>query len=458
MPWQANNNAPGALRCPGQLPQDSNTISKEWKVYSLQSFPFLPPFSHCGYVHPSELPNDNSSWYSHPRSYSPNWIQILGHEDIPKQSIALSEIQCINLEICVKETMAWKMHPSESNSRPSSRVQLEVRLRHGQENAIVEMKAGDIINEMKKKLHNGYLAENERILIQVGLHELFVRVVELFATEEDDDDDFICPQIDRAYINEDTCFAIMAENPNNVQFLISGQEQFEASALKNIVWIETNDEEEFPVKRKLLYPCIKLTSAVQAGHGVHSTATNRIKVDVDCNTFDKVLLYLEHEVRGETRPYQMDPIHTDALLSASKQVGCIGLQEECERRLGEFETRVRPEAIRWSEVVLHNEQGDIWLMMDGMILDVTRWLTEHPGGSSIIPEQALNMDCTVFFELYHSSRQSFRYIKQFYIGELSKEDRNLVPTSERPSDAFLEELQAFTSWRIIPKEKEHVSF
>lgn len=45
------------------------------------------------------------------------------------------------------------------------------------------------------------------------------------------------------------------------------------------------------------------------------------------------------------------------------------------------------------------------------VLDITRWLSEHPGGSTIIPEQALNIDCSVFFEIYHASRISFMYLK-----------------------------------------------
>ena len=53
---------------------------------------------------------------------------------------------------------------------------------------------------------------------------------------------------------------------------------------------------------------------------------------------------------------------------------------------------------------------------------MSRWLEEHPGGSSIIPEQALNKDCTVFFEIYHASRQSFLYLKEFYIGEVLVDD------------------------------------
>ena len=45
-----------------------------------------------------------------------------------------------------------------------------------------------------------------------------------------------------------------------------------------------------------------------------------------------------------------------------------------------------------------------------MILDVTRWLPEHPGGDTIIPAQALNLDCSRFFEVYHASRESFVYL------------------------------------------------
>lgn len=39
---------------------------------------------------------------------------------------------------------------------------------------------------------------------------------------------------------------------------------------------------------------------------------------------------------------------------------------------------------------------------------------------------ALNIDSLVFFEIYHASKQSFLYLKEFYIGELAEEDRELV--------------------------------
>eukprot|EP00658_Telonema_sp_P-2_P042291 TRINITY_DN30347_c0_g1_i2.p1 TRINITY_DN30347_c0_g1~~TRINITY_DN30347_c0_g1_i2.p1 ORF type:complete len:100 (-),score=20.27 TRINITY_DN30347_c0_g1_i2:293-592(-) len=88
-----------------------------------------------------------------------------------------------------------------------------------------------------------------------------------------------------------------------------------------------------------------------------------------------------------------------------------------------------------------------------MVFDVTRWLPEHPGGSAIIPEQALNMDATTFFEMYHLSRRSFVYLEQFYIGDLKPSELCKVPVREGekpPSAGFLEQLRDFTTWRLHP--------
>ena len=62
------------------------------------------------------------------------------------------------------------------------------------------------------------------------------------------------------------------------------------------------------------------------------------------------------------------------------------------------------------------------MLIDGMVFDVTRWLPQHPGGSIIIPEQAVNIETVVLFEMYHSSRMSFQFLREFYIGDLLPED------------------------------------
>jgi cytochrome b involved in lipid metabolism len=274
-----------------------------------------------------------------------------------------------------------------------------------------------------------------------------VRVLEIDA-EDESETEFTMPDSFRGIVDEETQVFVSADSgENDASFELLNASVFSAtnslaSQRTDVVTVITNDEEEFPVKKKLLFPCIKLSSAVLSGKGVHKDSSTTIEVDIDCLTFDRVLLYLEHEARNDGTEFQFDPSHAEDLLTAATKVGCIGLQEVCQKRLGEFETRVRKESIRWQEVVRRNNSGEVWLVMLGMVFDVTRWLPEHPGGSIIIPEQAVNVDCTVMFEIYHSSRQSFRYLKQFYIGEIDEADLELIPSSaEKPSAAFIEELR-----------------
>lgn len=236
----------------------------------------------------------------------------------------------------------------------------------------------------------------------------------------------------------------------------------------DIIQVTTNDDETFPVKRKLLRPCIALTHVVQAGRGKYALKDDEdfsaINVDVEACTFDRVLLYLEHEARG--MQFHFDPLLAPILLPAAQLLKISGLQECCDKVLGSFQERVRRTYIRFAEIIRRNaeggategKRGDTLLTMQGMVFDITRWLDEHPGGSTIIPEQALNIDCTIFFEIYHASRQSFLYLKEFYIGELAPEDYELVPKSDnQPSSAFIEQLNTHCSWRLSPNDMQEIA-
>ena len=69
---------------------------------------------------------------------------------------------------------------------------------------------------------------------------------------------------------------------------------------------------------------------------------------------------------------------------------------------------------------------------------------------------------TVFFELYHASRESFTYLREFYVGEIYPGDRELVPAAsgdEQPSSDFMHQLREFcTPFRYTPDVVVHKSF
>uniref|UniRef100_A0A7S2KMS2 Cytochrome b5 heme-binding domain-containing protein n=1 Tax=Leptocylindrus danicus TaxID=163516 RepID=A0A7S2KMS2_9STRA len=156
-----------------------------------------------------------------------------------------------------------------------------------------------------------------------------------------------------------------------------------------------------------------------------------------------------HE-RDAFQPY---PDEINCLAEAAEFLGLQALSDLCSSKVSSFDTRVRKDRyIRFSEIKKrNNEQNELLIILDGMVLDITRWLEQHPGGPSIIPTQALNIECSVFFEMYHVSRQSFLYLKSFYIGELDPDDVKTLRSSGEgvsASPAFLKSLRSFTEWRV----------
>ncbi|MEW5318093.1 MAG: hypothetical protein WDW38_009344 [Sanguina aurantia] len=203
---------------------------------------------------------------------------------------------------------------------------------------------------------------------------------------------------------------------------------------RDVVNVVTSDGECFPVKKALLRPCIALTKAVRSW----DVEALDVNVEVDTLTFDRVLLFLEAQALGRPAPHWS--LHLVELLAQTTK--SHGPDSTGALRLFTYE-----------QVVAANAAGSLWLILDGMVLDVTDWLSEHPGGKSIIPRQALNLDCARFFEIYHASRESFLYLKDFYIGELLPEERSKVtqgavsssPEEAPPSADFLQQLQEYTS-------------
>ena len=72
-----------------------------------------------------------------------------------------------------------------------------------------------------------------------------------------------------------------------------------AVASANRVAVTTSDDELFVVHKRVLRPCIALTPAIRAAG---PAGGSEVRVDVGCLVFDRVLLYLEAQVRCTPPP------------------------------------------------------------------------------------------------------------------------------------------------------------
>lgn len=92
------------------------------------------------------------------------------------------------------------------------------------------------------------------------------------------------------------------------------------------------------------------------------------------------------------------PTHTNThARQAADALGLRSLRDHCGALLGDRAASLS--LFTFADVRARNAAGQAWLLLDGMVLDVTAWLPEHPGGAAIIPGQSLNCDAGRFFEV-----------------------------------------------------------
>jgi succinate dehydrogenase/fumarate reductase flavoprotein subunit len=71
------------------------------------------------------------------------------------------------------------------------------------------------------------------------------------------------------------------------------------------------------------------------------------------------------------------------------------------------------------QVAAHNKKEDIWVVVDGQVLDVTKFLPDHPGGEKAIILYA-GRDATEEFNMLHDPKVIPRYAPDAVIGQVKK--------------------------------------
>ncbi|OBZ67274.1 Fumarate reductase [Grifola frondosa] len=72
-----------------------------------------------------------------------------------------------------------------------------------------------------------------------------------------------------------------------------------------------------------------------------------------------------------------------------------------------------------ADVAMHNKKDDVWVIIDGKVLDVTSFLPDHPGGEKAILLYA-GRDATEEFNMLHDPKVIPRYAPDSVIGTVKK--------------------------------------
>ncbi|KAI5315520.1 PREDICTED: cytochrome [Prunus dulcis] len=77
-----------------------------------------------------------------------------------------------------------------------------------------------------------------------------------------------------------------------------------------------------------------------------------------------------------------------------------------------------------AEVSAHSDRKDCWLLIDGKVYDVTKFLEDHPGGDEVLLA-ATGKDASNDFEDVGHSSTARAMMDEFYVGDI---DSSSIPT------------------------------
>lgn len=75
----------------------------------------------------------------------------------------------------------------------------------------------------------------------------------------------------------------------------------------------------------------------------------------------------------------------------------------------------------WEEIAKHNTENDCWVVLYDKVLDVTKFLNEHPGGLDPLKDMA-TQDITSSFESIGHTSTALVKSKTFIIGRIDPEE------------------------------------
>lgn len=76
--------------------------------------------------------------------------------------------------------------------------------------------------------------------------------------------------------------------------------------------------------------------------------------------------------------------------------------------------------ITQEEVAGHNADGDLWLIIDGKVYDVSPYMAKHPGGQDILLENGGGKDATEPYTDADHTKRARELLKKYYVGDLAQ--------------------------------------
>lgn len=225
-------------------------------------------------------------------------LSIRSHDTPMPGTILLNEAQRLSLHVCEDDAYEWIPFPSDYATPVLADLTLECQLLQPRDvSSPLEVDAAKVASAVGKAFFAQLVSTNELFIIDHHDEKLVLRVTELNLVHDDDEYSSsglvpysfrgLVQPCTRIYVTLSTSFYAHRGVIDGLRLLNTSTRP--AQPPRNCIRVLTSDGEEFPVARQLLRCCISLTKAVRDLQAEEPS----VSVNVDCCTFDRVLLFLE---------------------------------------------------------------------------------------------------------------------------------------------------------------------
>lgn len=98
-----------------------------------------------------------------------------------------------------------------------------------------------------------------------------------------------------------------------------------------------------------------------------------------------------------------------------------------------------PRRFTRAQVAARNHRGDVAIIIDNVVYDVTGFLSDHPGGVEVLLDNA-GKDATKCFRDVGHSDDAYAWREQYVAGEVVDEEKWPVEPRDKPLDTTREPL------------------
>ncbi|KAI8641838.1 cytochrome b5-like heme/steroid binding domain-containing protein [Parasitella parasitica] len=89
----------------------------------------------------------------------------------------------------------------------------------------------------------------------------------------------------------------------------------------------------------------------------------------------------------------------------------------------------------YEEIAKHNIRTDLWMVIEGKVYDITKFVDEHPGGEEVLLDEGAKDATTAFEDVGHTDDARDLLVK-YHIGEVDPTSKPIKV--ERPAETISE--------------------